>query len=45
MTGPAKIVVRYANGKTLKGYSHDFSPLARQFYVRQDPLKAQEGGQ
>jgi hypothetical protein len=45
MTGPAKIVVRYANGKTLKGYSHDFSPLARQFYVRRDPLNAQEGGQ
>jgi hypothetical protein len=44
MTGPAKIVVRYANGKTLKGYSHDFSPLAKQFYVRQDPM-AQGGGQ
>jgi hypothetical protein len=45
MTGPAKIVVRYANGKTLKGYSHDFSPLARQFCVRHDPVQAAGGGQ
>jgi hypothetical protein len=45
MIGPTKIVVRYANGKTLKGYAHDFSPLARQFYVRRDPVNGKEGGQ
>ena len=44
-TGPAKIVVRYANGKTVKGFSHDFSPFAGQFYVRPDPISGQKGGQ
>ena len=34
MIGPAKIVVRYASGKTLKGYSQDFSPASPHFHVR-----------
>ena len=36
MIGPAKIVVRYVNGKTLKGYSQDFSPTAPHFHVRRN---------
>jgi hypothetical protein len=45
MTEPAKIVVRYVNGRTLKGYSHDFSPFVRQFSIRRDPVQGQEGWQ
>jgi hypothetical protein len=45
MVGPAKIVVRYANGKTFKGYSQDFSPLAPYFHVRKDGIAGPEGGQ
>lgn len=45
MVGPAKIVVRYANGKTLKGYSQDFSPLSPHFHVRKDGIAGPEGGQ
>jgi hypothetical protein len=28
-----KVVVRYKNGKILKGYTHDFSPAARDFHL------------
>jgi hypothetical protein len=45
MVGPAKIVVRFANGKILKGYSQDFSPLAAHFHVRKDSVGGPEGGQ
>lgn len=45
MVGPAKIVVRFANGKILKGYSQDFSPLAAHFHVRKDGIAGPEGGQ
>jgi hypothetical protein len=45
MVGPAKIVVRFANGTILKGYSHDFSPLAAHFHVRKDGIAGSEGGQ
>jgi hypothetical protein len=45
MVGPAKIVVRYADGKILKGYSHDFSPFSSQFHVRRHPVARTERGQ
>ena len=45
MTGPAKIVVRHADGTILKGYSQDFSPTAQQFHVRRDAVGGSDPGQ
>jgi hypothetical protein len=45
MIGPAKIVVRYASGKMLKGYSQDFSPTAPHFHVRRSEAAGSEPGQ
>jgi hypothetical protein len=45
MIGPAKIVVRYASGKTLKGYSQDFSPTAPHFHVRPNEAVGSGTGQ
>ena len=45
MTGPAKIVVRHADGTILKGYSQDFSPTAQQFHVRRDAVSGSDPGQ
>ena len=45
MIGPAKIVVRYADGTVLKGYSQDFSPTAQQFHVRRDAVGGSDPGQ
>lgn len=45
MIGPAKIVVRYANGKILKGYSQDFSPTSPHFHVRRNEAVGSEPGQ
>ena len=45
MIGPAKIVVRYANGKMLKGYSQDFSPTASHFHVRRNGAAGSDPGQ
>lgn len=45
MIGPAKIVVRYADGKILKGYSQDFSPTSPNFHVRRNEAAGSESGQ
>lgn len=45
MIGPAKIVVRYASGKTLKGYSQDFSPASPHFHVRPNEAAGAGTGQ
>ena len=45
MTGPAKIVVRFANGKVLKGYSQDFAPTSQSFHVRRTEVAGVEPGQ
>ena len=45
MIGLAKIVVRYANGKILKGYSQDFSPTSPHFHVRRNAAAGSEPGQ
>ena len=45
MIGPAKIVIRYADGTVLKGYSQDFSPTAQQFHVRRDAVGGSDPGQ
>lgn len=45
MIGPAKIVVRYASGKILKGYSQDFSPTAPHFHVRRNDTVGLDPGQ
>lgn len=45
MIGPAKIVVRYANGKILKGYSQDFSPTSPHFHVRRNEVAGSDPGQ
>ena len=45
MLDQAKIVVRYADGKTLKGYSHDFSPFAASFHIRDRALGGPQEGQ
>ena len=45
MIGPAKIVVRYADGKMLKGYSQDFSPTCLNFHVRRNEAAGSEPGQ
>jgi hypothetical protein len=45
MIGPAKIVIRYANGKTLKGYSQDFSPASPHFHVRPNEAAGSGPGQ
>ncbi|MBM4126013.1 MAG: hypothetical protein FJ247_01510 [Nitrospira sp.] len=45
MIGPAKIVVRYASGKMLKGYSQDFSPTSLNFHVRRNEGAGSEPGQ
>ena len=45
MIGPAKIVVRYVNGKTLKGYSQDFSPTSPHFHVRPNEAVGSDPGQ
>ena len=31
---PAKVVVRYADGRIIKGYTQDFSPTNRSFHVQ-----------
>ena len=45
MIGPAKIVVRHADGTILKGYSQDFSPTAQQFHVRREAVGGSDPGQ
>ena len=45
MIGLAKIVVRYANGKTLKGYSQNFSPASPHFHVRPNEAAGSDPGQ
>lgn len=45
MIGPAKIVLRYVNGKTLKGYSQDFSPAAPHFHIRRNEAAGSDPGQ
>ncbi|HEY5627325.1 MAG TPA: hypothetical protein VIR79_05230 [Nitrospira sp.] len=45
MIGPAKLVVRYANGNLLKGYSQDFSPTAQHFHIRRDLVGGSDPGQ
>jgi hypothetical protein len=45
MMGPAKIVIRHADGTVLKGYSQDFSPTAQQFHVRRDAVGGSDPGQ
>ena len=45
MIGPAKLVIRYANGNLLKGYSQDFSPAAQYFHVRRDLVGGSDPGQ
>jgi hypothetical protein len=45
MIGPAKIVIRRADGTVLKGYSQDFSPTAQQFHVRRDAIGGSDPGQ
>lgn len=31
---PVKVIIRYADGKLIKGYTNDFSPNKPQFHVR-----------
>ncbi len=45
MIGPAKIVIRHADGTVLKGYSQDFSPTAQQFHIRRDAVGGSDPGQ
>jgi hypothetical protein len=45
MVGPAKIVVRFANGKILKGYSQDFFPTSPHFHVRREAAAGSDPGQ
>jgi hypothetical protein len=45
MIGSAKIVLRYANGKTLKGYSQDYSPASPHFHVRPNEAIGSDPGQ
>jgi len=37
---PAKVVVRYADGRIIKGYTEDFSPTNPSFHVRRYPSGA-----